>query len=341
MQLPLKKIILIFILPMVYFSCNLNEYDPSIYKPKAKTDFGQILFSLPKKYWNHPIGNELKSQFERLNKATPLPYEKYFEIDFIVPENLVNKLKNKSCIIAVKIDPSQPSFIKPTYIRDLWANGQLVAELSFKNTDKALHYFSTSSSELINEINAFYYQSILMGYSKNNIINTNTSKKFKLNIKAPKEMKLNKKSKHFWWFSQLEMKKDQNGTHEIQKGIVIYNSPYTSKNQFTINYQQQIRDSISKMYLKGTTKDSYMISRNDDLAPMESEAMYVNDKYVFKTTGAWKMVNDKMGGPFINYAFLSKNNREIINIDGYVYAPNFEKSKLIRELEAIIYSALN
>mgnify|MGYP006259823631 FL=1 len=277
MQLPLKKIILIFILPAVYIGCNLNEYDPSTYKPKAKTDFGQILFSLPKKYWNHPIGNELNSQFERLNKATPLPYEKYFEIDFIVPENLVNKLKNKSCIVVVKIDPSQPSFIKPTYIRDLWANGQLVAELSFKNTDRALHYFSTSSSELIKEINAFYFQSILMGYSKNNIINTNTYKKFKLNIKAPKEMKLNKKSKHFWWFSQLEMKKDQNGSHEIQKGIVIYNSPYTSENQFTINYQQQIRDSISKMYLKGTTKDSYMISRNDDLAPMQSEAMYINN----------------------------------------------------------------
>ena len=166
MQLPLKKIILIFILPAVYLGCNLNEYDPSTYKPKAKTDFGQILFSLPKKYWNHPIGNELNSQFERLNKATPLPYEKYFEIDFIVPENLVNKLKNKSCIVVVKIDPSQPSFIKPTYIRDLWANGQLVAELSFKNTDRALHYFSTSSSELIKEINAFYYQSILVGYSK-------------------------------------------------------------------------------------------------------------------------------------------------------------------------------
>ena len=70
-----------------------------------------------------------------------------------------------------------------------------------------------------------------MGYAKNNTINSNTSKKFKWNIKAPKEMKLNKKSEHFWWFSQLEMKRGQNGTHEIQKGIVIYNSPILS---FTI-----------------------------------------------------------------------------------------------------------
>ena len=35
MQLPLKKITLILIIPMIYFSCNLNEYDPSIYKPQA------------------------------------------------------------------------------------------------------------------------------------------------------------------------------------------------------------------------------------------------------------------------------------------------------------------
>ena len=63
------------------------------------------------------------------------------------------------------------------------------------------------------------------------------------------------------------MKKDQNGTHEIQKGIVIYNSPYNSENQFTTSYQQEVRDSVSKIYLKGKTKDSYMISRNDDLAP--------------------------------------------------------------------------
>ena len=90
---------------MVYFSCNLNEYDPSIYKPKARRILVKYYF-LPKKYWNHPIGNELNSQFERLNKATPLPYEKYFEIDFIFRENLVNKLKNKSCIVVVKIDPS-------------------------------------------------------------------------------------------------------------------------------------------------------------------------------------------------------------------------------------------
>ena len=105
-------------------NCNLNEYDSSIYKPKAKKDFGSVLFSLPKKYWHTTLGSELKKQFEKVNKSTPLPYEEQFNIDFIVPENLVNNLKNKSCIVVIKIDPNQPGFRNPIYINDLWANGK-------------------------------------------------------------------------------------------------------------------------------------------------------------------------------------------------------------------------
>ena len=81
-----------------------------------------------------------------------------------------------------------------------------------------------------------------------------------------------------------------------------------------------------------------MSTRDDDIAPIESLAMQINDKYVFKTTGAWKMVNDKMGGTYVNYAFLTHDKTEIISMEGYVYAPNFKKSKLIREVEAILYS---
>jgi hypothetical protein len=50
------------------------------------------------------------------------------------------------------------------------------------------------------------------------------------------------------------------------------------------------------------------------------------------------MENDKMGGTFISVSFLTKDKKNIITTEGYVYAPNFEKIKLIRELESIIYS---
>ena len=146
--------------------CNLNEYDSSIYKPKAKKDFGSVLFSLPKKYWNTTLGNELKKQFEKVNKSTPLPYEQHFNIDFIVPENLVNNLKNKSCIVVIKIDPNQPRFRNPIYINDLWANGQLVIELNFKSEKRAVSYFSNNYQDVIQRINSFYFDLIQISYQK-------------------------------------------------------------------------------------------------------------------------------------------------------------------------------
>ena len=63
-----------------------------------------------------------------------------------------------------------------------------------------------------------------------------------------------------------------------------------------------------------------------------------NNKYFNKLSGCWRMKNDKMGGAFTSISFLTEDKKSIITTEGYVYAPNFEKIKLIRELESIIYS---
>ena len=69
-------------------------------------------------------------------------------------------------------------------------------------------------------------------------------------------------------------------------------------------------------------------------------SFYINNKYVMQIKGCWKMHNDKMGGAFISYSWLNNKKAKIITAQGYVYAPNFEKSKYIRELEAIIVSGI-
>ena len=48
------------------------------------------------------------------------------------------------------------------------------------------------------------------------------------------------------------------------------------------------------------------------------------------------MKNDFMGGPFVHYAIVDTNRNEIIHLDGFVYAPKFNKREYLRELEALI-----
>jgi len=55
----------------------------------------------------------------------------------------------------------------------------------------------------------------------------------------------------------------------------------------------------------------------------------------------WNMENAFMGGPFVHYAFVDKTGKQLICVDGYVFAPKFDKREFLRELEAIALSSLN
>ena len=55
--------------------------------------------------------------------------------------------------------------------------------------------------------------------------------------------------------------------------------------------------------------------------------------------GLWRMEGYFMGGPFYTYSFFNPENRMQYMIDGYVYAPQFDKLPLLREVEAIAKSA--
>tara|TARA_B100001287_G_scaffold70393_1_gene58012 strand:- start:19857 stop:20894 length:1038 start_codon:yes stop_codon:yes gene_type:complete len=337
LQLSLKKtkILVLFLL----VSCNTsNEYRPELLKPIAKKDYGEILFAIDKKYWNNELGKTIENSFEKLIKTTPLPYEKEFNVDFIVPKKITNNLKNKSCIIFVEIENYNSLNSVPIIKRDLWAKNQLIFELKFKTENDAIKYFKSKSPQIKEKINQFYYSTISKKYSTTNAINKSIEKEVNLRYKVSNKMKLNKKGDGFWWFSEVDIKKDQNGSHEIQKGIIIYKYPYYDQKQFERNILIKIRDSICKRYLRGKKDSSYMITARKGINEINFVPFTLNNKYFNKISGCWRMENDKMGGAFTSVSFLTEDKNNIITSEGYVYAPNFKKNKFIRELESIIYS---
>ena len=343
MQVSLKKLQILYVLiaNILLLSCdNSNSYNPNILKPNAKKDYGELLFALEKKYWKRDLGISIKKSFETLIKTTPLPYEKEFEIDFIIPKKIIKNMKFKNCILFIDIANYNPSKTTPIFKNDLWAKGQLIVELKFNSEESAVNYFQNNSELLKESINEFYFEQISKKYTNKNIINNTIKPEIEFSFKAPKGFKLNKKSENFWWFSNVTIKKDQNGSHEIQKGIVIYQYPYNNQKQFQKQTQIRLRDSIFKIHLRGKNKDSYMITNLNGLNETKSKAKTVNNKYIKRLSGCWRMINDKMGGSFISISRLSKDKKQIITAEGYVYAPNFEKLKLLRELETIIYSTL-
>ena len=57
-----------------------------------------------------------------------------------------------------------------------------------------------------------------------------------------------------------------------------------------------------------------------------------------QTRGFWEVHNDFMGGPFVSHSFYSKDGKDIIVAEAFVYAPKYDKRQLLRQVESIIYS---
>jgi len=53
----------------------------------------------------------------------------------------------------------------------------------------------------------------------------------------------------------------------------------------------------------------------------------------------WKIPAKFMGGPFVSLSFLDKESKNIITIEGNVYAPHDKKREFMREIEAIVRTA--
>jgi len=54
--------------------------------------------------------------------------------------------------------------------------------------------------------------------------------------------------------------------------------------------------------------------------------------------GYWEVHNDFMGGPFVSHIFYSPDGQNIIALDGWVYAPKFDKRHYLRQVESFLYS---
>ena len=54
--------------------------------------------------------------------------------------------------------------------------------------------------------------------------------------------------------------------------------------------------------------------------------------------GLWEVQNDFMGGPFVSHAFYDKDSANIIVLEGFVYAPRYDKRNYLRQVESMLYS---
>ena len=124
-------------------------------------------------------------------------------------------------------------------------------------------------------------------------------------------------------------------TYTIQ-GVFVYKYPVTDPEPFTVDKLVGKRNEVLKANVPGMFDNTYMTTA--DYVRPEMKFLSYHDHHFAQLRGFWEVEGDFMGGPFVSHSFYSKDGRDIIVLEGWVYAPKYDKRQYLRQVESFLYS---
>ena len=320
----MKYIFLISIIALTFISCETTRKEMLV---NVTGKPGEILVVIDKNAWNSEPGQEIRKSLAKIQPALPQE-EPMFKLFHIPPSSFGDFFEATRNIIYVKpCEPSDSASILSKY--DMWAKPQSYMEITAPNREKLVELIANNSIR----INEFFRLSELKRLQ--DTYKTFEEKSFSDKLKShhlslviPKGYKMDVDSSDFVWITSE--------TPNTSQGILIYEYNYTDTNTFTKEFILQKRDRVLKLHVPGPLPGSWMTTEHD--FPVVIEEKNYKNRYVFEMRGLWKVQNDFMGGPFISISTVDEKRNKVITIEGYVYAPKYDKLDYIRQMEAILYS---
>ncbi|MCI1778957.1 MAG: DUF4837 family protein [Bacteroidales bacterium] len=322
-----RKFLIIGLLAALLSGCGNNS---TPIKQNISGKAGEIVIVADKKIWENETGSELRKILEKDYPCLP-QREPSFTLIHIPQKAFTNIFQIHRNLIICQLDNN----IKKTAIvkkEDVWSAPQTVIYVTASDEKKM--------AEAIKENGKFLYNT--MEEAERNRIIRNAKRYEEASIRKtvsgelggspffPTGYSIKKHVPGFFWISYET-------TYTIQ-GIFAYKFPYRDSSSLSLNNIISVRNAVMKANVPGMLEGSYMItSPAPEGKPVMKWKTYKGIKFA-EVRGLWEVMNDFMGGPFIQHVFLDRSGKNVIVLEGFVYAPRYDKRNYLREVESIIYS---
>ena len=319
------KLLILALMAMAATSCNDTD---ALVKQNVGGKAGEIIIVANKAEWDSEPGNELRSIL-----ATPYPYlpqsEPSYTLINIPHKSFTSLFEYHRNIIILKVEPELEA--KYTAVEDIWAAPQTVIMITAPTKEEAAKIISENAEQLFNTIGQAERNRIMRNSKRYEdvALRNFVADKFGGSPYFPKGYSLKKQTDNFVWISYE--------TTYINLGIFLYRIPYKDATSVQLENLMAATNDIMQQNVPGMVNNSYM-TISTEVTPGLAVMKYKNRNFV-EMRGLWEVKNDFMGGPFVIHAFYDKNNPdEIIVVEGFVYAPRYDKRDYIRQVESILYS---
>ena len=313
--------------------------DQQTYLPGRVGPVGEMVVVLPQKYWDSAIVDAIRSVTDRPYELLPQA-ESAVDVALLDPSEFDRFWKPHRNVLVVdladRIDTQEPSL---KVYRDKYASDQIYAEVKGKTADEVAEVIRNQGEQLVRAIQAAELKRVaeLVRTNINEALRAEVAENWKLQIDFPKDARKVTENENFLWVQREITRMKGGNNHDIKQGFFVYTYPYESDSVFSFQWQIKKRNDMLYRYVHGQPEGSFMTTEME-LIPSYEEVNF-DGRFTSEIRGLWKMENDFMGGPFVMMTFFDEANQRIVTLEGYAYAPYFNKREYIREAEAILKTA--
>lgn len=321
----MKKIFLLAIIASMMFSCRFSDKRS---KPASLGGTCDIVVVMKSTKWNSWIGDSIKAYLQAESPALPQS-EAMFKCGQFEPGELSDLMSKSRNILQVNISDTVKK--EGLFMReDVFAEPQTILDLNAKTDTSCLKILKTRYQNIADLFHKTERERFINTFKQNNNIEvaSKVEQILGFSVVIPPSYFLAKSGSDYAWV-RLEHSR-------YSQALLFYRRDYTDSSDFNATRIIAYRNKIARENIPGSLPDSYMAT--DTIMPWSVRNIPFGENRAIEIRGLWCVINDYMGGPFVNYTFLSPDKKKIITAEGYVYYPNNPKRDLLLQLESILYS---
>lgn len=296
--------------------------------PNVSGKAGEVIIAMDKDNWEGELGNEVRYV---LGGDTPYLAQKepLFNLVNVSPTGFADLFRVHRNIVIFSTDSSLQEG-KVVYRADLWARPQCVIEVSAPDSQTLLNLFRENSDNISGALEQAERDRIIANaklYEEYGIAEA-VRGKISGSPHFPSGYKLRKMTDDFIWIADDKQYSTQ--------GVFIYWYPAEEKENFSKENILAHRNAFMKANVPGMFDNTWMTTST--FIEPTVEFISFRGRQFAQTRGFWEVQNDFMGGPFVSHSFYSRDGKDIIVVEAWVYAPKYDKRQLLRQVESVIYS---
>lgn len=297
--------------------------------PNISGKAGEVIVVIDKGQWEGAVGTTLRDSLACDCPFLPQKEPLYTLVD-LAPSGFTQmfQLHRNIIIVNIKPDVTEPGIL---YRSDVWARPQCVIRINAADSDSAVQLIKENSKKIVTYLeqaerdrviaNAKRYEELSISPVITEMVGGSPH--------FPSGYKIKKKTNDFIWIEY--------NPQYVTQGVFVYKYPVVEGEQM-MDLDNILRNSNEVMQnnVPGMFDNTYMMI--SDFARPSIEYKKYKGLDFAEVRGFWEVYNDFMGGPFVSHVFYSQDGTEVIVLQGFVYAPKYDKRHYLRQVESILYS---